>query len=409
MKKFLTFVLAAFLVLAFTVPATAKTSVYGMITVDALYRDFSDEAMAGGVFQGTTTLNNGLENTTIGLPWGFNRFGVRYANEDKSVQGNVELRGGGNVQAGAADAIWYTAWIMWKFHPMLRLQVGRMAQTFSANAGGPTMGHQFGKTLLVGYGNIHPSNRDMIKLHVNFNEMIRLELSAVDPDNRTNDFAGWAAVPSIVANGEENTIPRLDAALNIKIGSVTIEPSLTWLTHEIDQVVAGNEDDFDTWGAGIFARGGFGMLVFNAEFTYGENFGAGNHVAGAAPVAGNLAHTGLPQAYVNSAGATVIEDAEVFAWFLQLGIKMGPATLLGYYGYQNADNDGSPLTRVDDTDVTHQAFGVALPISVAKGFTIRPELTFYDNDDAAQLNDGSLLSVDRGEEWAFGVQFMLVF
>jgi len=51
-------------------------------------------------------------------------------------------------------------------------------------------------------------------------------------------------------------------------------------------------------------------------------------------------------------------------------------------------------------------YGISWPISVAKGFTIRPELMFYDYDDSAQI-EGS--QFDRGSEWVLGVQAMLVF
>jgi hypothetical protein len=51
-------------------------------------------------------------------------------------------------------------------------------------------------------------------------------------------------------------------------------------------------------------------------------------------------------------------------------------------------------------------YGISWGIGVAKGFTIRPELNFYDFDSSAQLLG---TTIDRGKEWLLGLQFQLVF
>ena len=52
-------------------------------------------------------------------------------------------------------------------------------------------------------------------------------------------------------------------------------------------------------------------------------------------------------------------------------------------------------------------YGVSVPISIAKGFSIRPEFMYYDFDSSAQV--GGVSGVDLGNEWLLGLQFLLAF
>jgi hypothetical protein len=420
MKKFLIIMMAGLLCLGFALPATAKVTVGGWVTMDLMYRDFDGEAAAGGVRQGTQNFHDGQEQTSMTMPYGFNRFNVRYVSDDKKVEGFVEIRGMANTQAGTVDTRWYYAYIKWNINPNFSLQIGRSPQSFSlGSVPPPYQGHAFVHTFLIGFGNFQPSNRDNIKALITFNENVKLEFAVIDPDNRVNDLgAGLPANANVAAQiagytpAEENTIPRFDLALRLKLANFEITPTVSWLKHEYEQVAAGSDDDVDTWGASCHIKAGFGPLTLMGEVNWGENLGIGNHTP-ALPLTGAPAAQfligGRPVLYVDNAGNTRITDSEVFGFWLAGGFKFGPAALWLSYGYQDVDNDANPALSTDNLDMDQQAYGISLPISVAKGFTIRPELYFYDFDDGALLNDGTNLTWDLGDLTTLGVQFLLIF
>jgi hypothetical protein len=411
MKKFLIIMLAAFFCLAFALPAMAKVRVGGMITWDFLYRDISAEAYSDGVQQGSTTAYNGWNGTHMLMPWGFNRLEAYYSSDDEAIKAKVQFRGGGDA-AGAVDGRLYDAWIMWQLSPGFRLQIGRMAQTFSSATPPPYQGHALGHVFLIGFGNVHISNRDQIKAHINFSDATRLEIALVDPDNSVEDIPGLPAVPDSGLAREENVIPRIDVALNMKLGNVTIEPAFTYLNQKYEQVAGGSDDDVTSMGASIWAKAGFGNFILQGELNYGENLAIGNYTVVLPFNRGpsQAVMGGPPNTYIQSGTTNVkIEDGEMLGFWIAPGFKMGAATIFVYFGYEKSENDGDPTTTTDDISVTQKAYGVSIPISITKGFSIRPEFTYYDFDDSAKLDDGSDLPTDRGNAYSLGVQFMLVF
>jgi hypothetical protein len=383
-----------------------------MITWDFQYRDISQEAYANGVQSGSTTVVDGWNGSTMRMPWGFNRLEAYYSSDDEAIKAKVQFRGGG-AGAGTVDGRLYDAWVMWQISPGFRLQIGRIAQTFSSATPPPYQGHALAHVFLIGFGNMHISNRDQIKAHINFSDATRLEIALVDPDSLSQEYAAvLPPIPGLAAVDEETVIPRIDLALNMKLGNWTIEPALTYLAQKYDQVSAGSDDDLTSFGASLWLKAGFGNFILQGEFNYGENLGVGNYT-GALPFDRGPTQPGImagpPLVYTDTAGNLRVEDGEMLGFWIAPGFRMGAATIFVYFGYEKSENDGNPATTTDDINVTQMAYGVSVPISITKGFTIRPEFTYYDFDDSAKLNDGSDLSTDRGNAYSLGVQFMLVF
>lgn len=414
MKKLMVLGCAALMVFAFALPAMAKVQVGGMITTDLYYWDASGENVAFPAIPSRGgTLQNGREEFQINLPNPLNRLNAKYTSDDGNIGGFIELRGGGPDSA-SANVIWNYGWIDWHFNPNFYLRIGRQTQAFAIHAPGQQVGRESGHLILVGFGNIHGgSARDSVRGYIKFTDNVRMEIQLMDPDNVNDEvIGGFTNTPGLTAGPfEENTLPRFDIALPMKFNGWTVEPAFTYLKQSYDQVVGGADDSLDCWGGSLFVGGGFGMFEFEGEITLGENLGDGNYVSGpgAAPAVRAIG-------YNNGAvpvGNNAFNDTEFVAFWLQGGFKFGAATLQLIYGYQNMQNDVNPLIPGDDVDITRQAFVVNLPIKVAKGFTVTPEVGYYDFDDSAQNGtvggDGSPVPVDFGEVWVFGVQFQLVF
>jgi hypothetical protein len=194
----------------------------------------------------------------------------------------------------------------------------------------------------------------------------------------------------------ENKLPRVDLALPIRFPWGRIEPSVTFAKAEYDQSPTG-DDDYTMWGVSLGGTGSFGMFSFTAEATWGQNLGGGSYRG---------AEGDTPIAYPDSNGNSKIADSNSFAWFIDLGFKFGPSKVDVMYGQIDYENDEGPASLPTLFDYTQKFYGISWAIGVAKGFTIRPELMFYDYDKDAQIAGST---INQGKEWLLGLQFMLVF
>ncbi len=409
MKKILIVVLAAFFCLAFALPAMAKVTAYGRITTDIYWFDQDEEVITGPYTSTMTRAGNGFTEVTISPALSWNRFGLKFSSEDNSVRGLIELRGGDYSTAGVGgnfNVHFNYGWIDWQINPNFYLRIGRQTQAFSIHYPQTILGFDNGHTLGIGFGNIHGgSSRDAIRAYIKLSDMARLELQILDPDTDNAEIIRAVPFPADPTGTvrEENVLPRFDVAVPLNFGAFSLEPSLTWLRQEYDQVAGGSDSDVDVWGVSLWAKAAFGVISVEGEITYGENLADGNiGWIGGQPYVGFAA---AAQGFMDAGGCWHVADTEILAFWAQVGFKFGPATLYGIYGMMNGENDNIPGGAFD-TDITRSMYGATLPISVVKGFTIRPEVMIYDYDDGAKLLG---VDVDMGSETLVGVEFMLVF
>jgi hypothetical protein len=85
-----------------------------------------------------------------------------------------------------------------------------------------------------------------------------------------------------------------------------------------------------------------------------------------------------------------------------VAFKLGPATINGTFGQARYENDGV------DTDVRTTMYGISVPITMAKGFTVRPEVFRYDYGDGSKGRVAGV-ETDFGTEIVGGVQFQITF
>jgi hypothetical protein len=388
MKKFFIVVLAALFCLAFALPAMAAVKVGGMITTDFYYYDQSSEAQAGGVTQGSTTLLNGYSETQINLPQAYNRFNVRFNTDDNVLIGFIELRfGAPDQEKTELGMLWNYGWLMWQVNPTLRLMIGRQTQAYSIGNPGVTLGpHNLAG--LINY--VGASSRDAIRAYIQFTDNARLELQILDPKNKGDEIIG--TFPGVTAGTptEENVLPEFQGALPLTFGNIYLEPSFLYQTIDYDQVAGGHDDSLDRWGLCLLWKVSMGMMTLSGEIQYDQNVMAS-------------------PSWYPVAGFNKVDDATSLSGWVNLGIKFGAATLNLAVGLQDTELDGTPGLQ-DQHELSEMFYGASLPISVAKGFTIRPEITIYDYDDAALEGlPTNPLTVDNGSDMVLGIQFQLAF
>ncbi|MBW1799465.1 MAG: porin [Deltaproteobacteria bacterium] len=370
MKKLFIIALAASFCLAFAMPAMAKVTVGGLVTIGYAYNDTDGEKIDGGRSAGQVPVSNGEERTTFSLIRPLTQITVKYASDDNNVRGFTQIRGSDNGQSDTAAGelfVWNYAWIDWQITPNFYLRFGRQTQAAMIMGPGFITGSDATMTWF-GFGNAHgASSKDGVRAYIKFNDMIRMEIAAYNPDDM-NAEAG-------LTGNEESVLPRFDIAIPIDIAGWHFEPSALWQTQ--------------------------GWI--------GENLGNGAGPSVGTPFSDpNTVRSAM--AYVETGtGLNRMSDAELWGFWVEAGIKFGPARLMLVYGLQDMENDVNPTTAADDHDWKAQMYGVYMPISVAKGFEIRPEVLIADFDNSALDGGGIGITSDYGDMLQVGVMFKLAF
>jgi hypothetical protein len=384
----------------------AKVTMGGRVDMEVSYLSQSEERAEDGVEQGDTPLSNGFDELNFVIPITMNRLNAKYTSDDGALSAFVEVRGGGK-ERGASGTLWNYSWIQWQVTPTHSITFGRQTTNFARAIPNQWVGTHVTTVLGVGFGNVnHTTSRDGIKGYWRISDMLGLVWGLWD-NSVIGPSAGAVGAPSssfsdAVLAGAENTLPRIDLALPIRFPWGKIEPSVTYSTFEYDQ--AHGEDSYDMYGVALQFDGSWGMFSAGAEVTYGQNLGGGSYrgAEGARPV--------FYQPGGDITARWELEDAEVLAFFIDLGFKFGPSKVNVMYGQIDYENDGDPsIAQSSDPleyEYTQTFYGISWAIGVAKGFTIRPELMFYDYDDDAKMD---ATTINRGDEWLLGLQFMLVF
>jgi hypothetical protein len=263
-------------------------------------------------------------------------------------------------------------------------------------------------TGLEGFGNTGADRKESVRLDAKLGEKSTLSIQAITP-NVNGAAANWNRAD------EEETIPRMDIAFSTSLGAFSLVPGFSWqkFQYEWDPAAGGLQNDFSDYDAWLwslpfkFAPGG--PITITAEINWGENLGDGSWKVGrygyAAPN-GNVA-AGADFDLVN--GSQQVADTEFLGFWVDLCWKMHPiAKAHFFYGIQQLTNDDRNLAA-NRWDNTRVAYGVSVPIKVAKRFTIRPEVAIYDYGENEINGFVDPQNGDFGKQILIGMNFKIKF
>ncbi|MBW2033556.1 MAG: hypothetical protein JRI94_08185, partial [Deltaproteobacteria bacterium] len=381
MKKLSILILVLFVCVAFAVPAVAKVTMGGKVYVDTMFikNDEHFQRNSAAVAAVINSLDASRSWFTIDVP-GSTRLYGKWTNDAGDVGMHIEI--GLRGEEGGAEAVnTRYAYGWWKINPMFKLTVGQQDEVIGPYKAGQSMGvhgklgtrndNNMDHTGLRGFGNVGNDRKEGVRLDVKLGEKSNLAVAIFTPN--VNAVEGnWNAAD------EEETLPRIDIVYSVSLGSFSLAPGFSWqsVQYEWDP---NDESDFEAWVWSLpvkFAPGG--PITVTAEINWGENLGNGNWNIGRytniAP--NNTMITGAQFDVVN--GAVQFADTEFMGFWADLSWKAHPIVTIHFlYGLQQLKNDDR-FAQANRWDNTRNAYGVSIPIKVAKGFTIRPEVFFYD-------------------------------
>ncbi len=396
MKKLFVLGMAALLLVAFSVPAMADVKIGGIIFTDFYYIDRDRDNMFNPQ-RGTHSYNN----TAIQVP-NITRLYGRWTNED-NVGMYIEFglgQGGGGIDASSSDdqnsAVVRHAYGWWDVNPMFQIMAGHSTTPFSPLNPNQLLGTRSGSVNIigVGYGDYYAGRFAQVRGTFKFGKVARLEIALVDPNGAQSAGGQFYPTPYSANN---TIIPRIDISVPLYLGPVHLYPGFLWQRRGVDLPSGSTIDDnITTWIGTVGGKLGMGPFAFSGEFNYGENWGNTRGLAGYS----------MP-ARISSAtlkSNNNINNAETYSWWVDLSYKFGPITPSLIYGQMKTKNKASG-TDVN-TEAKSQMYGISIPIDLAKGFRVRPELMWYDDGD---LKTEGSASDNLGKYMIAGVQFQITF
>ena len=398
MKKLFVLGVAALLLVAFSVPAMADVKIGGIIFTDFYYLDRDkDNSISRGMGADSFT------NTAIQLP-NITRLYARWTNEDNVgmyIEFGLGQSGGNTIKSSSTSAGIRHAYGWWDVNPMFQILAGHSTTPFSPLNPSQLLGTRSGSVNIigVGYGDFYSGRFTQVRGTFKFGKAARLEIALVDPNGTlaAGKYGPW--------NGAEgtdyqtnSTIPRFDISVPLYLGPVHLYPGFLYQYRTVDRLGTANngvDNSINTYIGTLGLKMGFGPFGIAAEGNWGKNWGNTRGLAGTSPSAA------LSSARLMS--DNTIEDAETYSLWIDLSYKFGPVTPHLIYGQQKSKVKED--IGLSDIEAKSQMYGVSIPIDLAKGFRVRPELMWYDDGDSTISGK----KVDYGKYFIGGVQFQITF
>jgi len=341
MKKFLVFVFALAMVVAFAVPSYAEFTY--TFKGDARMETYS--VTQSKEFVGA---NEDQTDTRWSKDNILSRFSITAKSEN--IKGYIEIR----PNVGSYVRHWFGEWDFGAG----KLLVGKTwtPATFFTN------GQNFNGNGIAAYGNLNADAARVDQIRLTFGGLV---IGFLDP---TMGFhRNYLGVPN--AFDTETTIPNIEATYTLKLDPVKLEFAGGYGTYTIN--APGSDYDVDSYFLGAAASFNLGPVYVNVEghiaqngAQYGLNYGDTD--AGANRIFGDAQ-------YFNGE----IRDNDSYGYLAAVGFKINDMmTVEAGYSYLECELD-VPGYQADDASWMY----IMLPITVAPGVTIAPEVGKIDEGD----------------------------
>lgn len=380
MRKLIVLLVAAAFVFTMALPAMAadekKVDLYGSIRVQTYMADFDKESFV-------PARNFDDKDLIWSLDDGSSRFGARF--QAGAIGANVEIR----PRSDANQRQWNATW---NFGPGTFLMGWAYTPTFHPICNECLVG---GGGILDGYGDLGGSVRqDGLQVWFpikGINGM--LKFAALNPatDTTNIDVAGFAGGTS----GETDTsLPQLEASLSMAFGPLDLYLRGGYKTYDAVDTTTNVDVSVDSWLLGI--DGTFSMGPFYAKGLLYTAQNMATYGSSGAPAANWVF---APEAFTG----TEIEDVDNWGWFAVVGFKFSDkVSFEAGYGQKWTEQTRAGLKHEDETS----AIVFFLPITVAKGFTITPEVLIGDQ---GEREIEGVSQGDRGKKKYYGLYWRIDF
>lgn len=337
MRKLLVLLAACALMVAFTVPAVAadkSVSFYGRVWMDTFIEDDSKEWNSGYTFDDTDLRWDLNDNGT-------SRFGANFKWGNMSA--NTEIR-------PYSASMYRQWWGKWNFGggSLLVGHTWSPLYLYTTICGQSHAGGSMG-----GYGFWVGSLRQA-QIRLQFGGLV---VALVEP---------YATLTGTGTGADEvdTSIPKIEATYTLKLGSITLVPFFGYNTY--DEVIKATDrsESIDSMVYGLTAKAGFGPGYVKAQAWQSKN----------PKEWGDLYYQGAFSAYWDGSS---YKDVDGLGYAVTAGMKL--SDMISFeVGYGHAEYE---LDRTGVYEDECSAYYAMLPITLAKGFILSPEIGKIDKQD----------------------------
>ncbi|MFZ7112318.1 MAG: porin [Desulfatiglandales bacterium] len=359
-------------VLITTAEASDKlVTVYGSVRMDTWWVDRSKEK-AGGDFDDSDLLWD--------QDMGSSRFGAKFKTGD--IKAQVEIRprdrDKGNGTQNETLRQWWGAWNFGKGELLIgQAYVPCYAKISNVSLEGGTIATQYGDF-------VSTSRTPMMQLSFPFS-VGTLKMAALKPSDKGADT---------VVKGTRDTditLPKFEASFDFKFGPASMMVFGGYNTTDEVDTSTDREYSIDSHVIGLNARVNLGPaylkgIIYTAQNQ--KNYGTEKDW--------------VWNAYYDAASDS-ITDIDAMGWFLVAGCKVSDMlSVEAGYGQRKLKRERPGFDKDEDKNAM---FYINMPITVAKGFTITPEIEYYDEKDQKIAG----VSKDQGNTTYYGVYWRIDF
>ena len=361
MRKLLVLLSAVALVVAFTVPVVAadkSVTFYGRVWMDTFIEKDSKEFNAGYTSSDTDLRWDMNDNAT-------SRFGAKF--KWGNMLANVEIR--------PFSASMYRQWYASYNFGAGSLAIGHTWSPLYVNATICGQSHAGGS--MGGYGFwVGRLRQAQIRLKLG-----GLTVSLLEPASALTGTGSGA-------DETDTTLPALEVTYVAKLGAITLVPFFGYNSY--DEVIRATDKGYsiDSMVYGLTVKGAFGPAYVKGQLWKVKNpaeYGDGYYTGG----------------FSSWFDGASIQDVDGTGYGLTAGMKLTDA-LSFELGYGSADYE---LDRPGTYEDTARAYYAQLPITIAKGVKIVPEIGKIDKGDHT-VNG---VKTEQGDSTYFGAIWMIHF
>lgn len=247
---------------------------------------------------------------------------------------------------------------------------------------------------LEGYGNLYAGRKPQLRFTHKLDDMLNFSLAL--EDNRS-------AASNSVASGshiDEQVMPALLAAMSYKTGGLSIIPSAYFQRYTLkknDAIATTKDVTLSSWALALNGAYKTGIATVSGEAWYGTNLSAiGIDKRPTQPNTTTKPSTVMGAPVADATGGN-IEDVNSMGGWVQVSVPGETATLNIGAGYQRSDVENSP-SELYESDVETMGAFASVAFALAKGFTVQPEIAWFDHgNDARKTLTASGVNYAMGE------------
>jgi hypothetical protein len=376
MKKFVLILLSTVLALALAAPVMAEFDFYGSARMGTFYRDV--DGAAAGSLSGPNRSNLASGDDLIWRMCNSSHFGAKVKNGP--IGGHVEFGLFGDQRGNKVyTRLMYGTWkfnggtlLMGQTYSPYNFASNQVAAQFQSDDGG-----------FVGFGRLYDARKPQIKLSFDNGFYI----TAIQNETITNNYGynileAMSVKPTTIKT--ERTLPKLAVGYEGKTENLTYGVGAAYNTFDLEIDASDVDESIDSYLFYLHGTANLNVIHFKFNLHYGQN----------------LTNFGIKEREWSGALLTdngAIEDTESYGGFLQGTFDVGEKSKVNLgIGYNSSDND-----LYDDPD-EQIAYFINMSILIVDGFTVTPEVSYFDLMDDAQGND-------QGDTLCAGVKWQMNF